>query len=144
MPLPQGARLQARADTAYTTDWTPEEQVALDATLDKYPAGRYAPLERYIRAAAALAKKGVRDVALRVKWLASTSIAAKRRMSDESAGKKRPRVQSIFAVQPKGAPPLGPPASGVPATGVPAAYPLAVQVCNFTRSTAPSPGALCL
>lgn len=62
---PQAVRLQARIDTAYSTDWTPEEQVALDATLDRFPAAKHPPLERYVRAAAALPKKGVRDVALR-------------------------------------------------------------------------------
>lgn len=124
----QPVRLQARADTAYSSDWTPEEQVALDATLDKFPAARHTALERYIRAAAVLSKKTVRDVALRVKWLATTSNASKRRLSDDSAGKKRPRVQSIFAVQPKGAPPpLGIPAPGVPAPGVPAALPFPAQ-----------------
>ena len=66
VPAPQQAtRLQARIDTAYSTDWTPEEQVALDATLDRFPAMRHPPLERYVRAAAALPKKNVRDVALR-------------------------------------------------------------------------------
>jgi hypothetical protein len=98
-------RLQARIDTAYSIDWAPEEQVALDATLDRFPAARHPPLERYVRAAAALPKKGVRDVALRVIWLASN--ASKRRAQDDNAAKKRPRIQSIFAVQPKGAAPLG-------------------------------------
>lgn len=111
------ARLQARADTAYTTDWTPDEQVALDATLDKLPAARHTALERYVRAAAALPKKGVRDVAFRVIWLANN--ATKRRAQDDSTARKRPRVQSIFAVQPKGAPPLG--SSVIPRPGLPPA-----------------------
>lgn len=129
MPTPQpqpAVRLQARADTAYSTDWTPDEQVALDATLDKFPAARHTPLERYVRAAAALPRKGVRDVALRVIWLAST--ATKRRAQDDQAAKKRPRVQSIFAVQPKGAAPLGLPANGVSSAG----YPMSVQVTNLS------------
>lgn len=120
----QAVRLQARADTAYSTDWTPEEQVALDATLDKLPVARHSPLERYVRAAAALPKKGVRDVALRVIWLANN--ATKRRAQDDSTAKKRPRVQSIFAVQPKGAAPLGSAATAFPGTG----YPSAVQVLH--------------
>ena len=122
----QAVRLQARADTAYSTDWTPEEQVALDATLDKLPVARHTPLERYVRAAAALPKKGVRDVALRVIWLANN--ATKRRAQDDSAAKKRPRVQSIFAVQPKGVAQLGASSAGFPGPG----YPSAVQVPPFT------------
>ena len=128
VPLQQPTRLQARIDTAYSTDWTPEEQVALDATLDKYPAARHSALERYLRAAAALPKKTARDVALRVRWLATSAHASKRRLADDGAAKKRPRVQSIFAVQPKGAPPLGIPAPGVPAPGVPIAMPPLQQV----------------
>lgn len=128
----QPTRLQARIDTAYSTDWTPEEQVALDATLDKYPAARHSALERYLRAAAALPKKTARDVALRVKWLATSAHASKRRLADDGAAKKRPRVQSIFAVQPKGAPPLGIPAPGVPAPGVPVA-PLQQVSHSFTQ-----------
>ena len=96
--------------------------MALDATLDKLPVARHSALERYVRAAAALPKKGVRDVALRVIWLANN--ATKRRAQDDSNAKKRPRVQSIFAVQPKGAAPLGGAAAGFPASG----YPSAVQV----------------
>lgn len=116
------ARLQARADTAYSTDWSPEEQVALDATLDKFPVARHSALERYVRAAAVLPKKGVRDVAFRVIWLANN--ATKRRAQDDSTAKKRPRVQSIFAVQPKGVPPLGGSSAGIPGPG----YPSAAQV----------------
>ena len=123
----QAVRLQARADTAYSTDWTPEEQVALDATLDKYPAARHTPLERYVRAAAALPKKGVRDVALRVIWLANN--ATKRRAQDDNTAKKRPRVQSIFAVQPKGVPPMGLPANGVPGPG----YPSTMQASPYSK-----------
>lgn len=119
-------RLQARLDTSYSTDWTAEEQVALDATLDKFPAARHTPLERYLRASAALPKKTVRDVALRVRWLATTSNATKRRISEENAAKKRPRVQSIFAVQPKGAPPLGLP--GPAPLGGPPTQPHAVSL----------------
>ena len=124
----QPIRLRARIDTCYSTDWTADEQVALDATLDKYPAARHSPLERYLRAKVALPKKTVRDVALRVRWLASTSNATKRRISEENAAKKRPRVQSIFAIQPKGAPPLGLPGS-LPSGALPAgaSFPLAVQ-----------------
>jgi len=43
--------------------------------------------------------------ACRVIWLASN--ASKRRAQDDNAAKKRPRIQSIFAVQPKGAAPMG-------------------------------------
>ena len=55
--LVQGNALQARADTAYSTEWDVQEQATLDGTLARYPADRHPPLERYVRAAAGLPKK---------------------------------------------------------------------------------------
>jgi hypothetical protein len=55
--LAQGNVLQARADTAYSTEWDMQEQATLDAALARYPADRHPPLERYVRAAASLPKK---------------------------------------------------------------------------------------
>ena len=55
--LAQGNALQARADTAYATEWDVQEQATLDAALARYPADRHPPLERYVRAAAGLPKK---------------------------------------------------------------------------------------
>lgn len=49
--------LQARGDTAYTTEWDSAEQAALDSALARFPADRHPPLERYVRAAACLPKK---------------------------------------------------------------------------------------
>lgn len=37
--------------------------------MDRYPADRYHGLERYVRIAALLPRKGARDVALRIRWL---------------------------------------------------------------------------
>lgn len=51
--------LQARGDTAYTTEWDSAEQAALDSALARFPADRHPPLERYVRAAACLPKKYV-------------------------------------------------------------------------------------
>ncbi|CAL5219211.1 g1002 [Coccomyxa viridis] len=107
IPIPgssQGNALQARADTAYATEWDVQEQATLDAALARYPADRHPPLERYVRAAAGLPKKNVRDVALRVAWMRATAAARKRKAADEANSKKqvrRERGQSIFAVQPK-------------------------------------------
>lgn len=105
--------LKARADTAYRCEWEPGEQAALDAALSQFPAERFAPLERYVRVAALLPRKCVRDVALRCAWLRERG--ARKRKADEapagaaSAGggggvkkaARRERGQSIFAVQAK-------------------------------------------
>lgn len=97
---PAGA-LKARAAAVHNTEWAPHEQAALDQAAVKYPAERYQPFERYVRIAATLPRKGVRDVALRLRWL---SQARKRKVSDEGPNSKRlrrDRCQSIFASQQK-------------------------------------------
>ncbi|KAK9827668.1 hypothetical protein WJX81_005475 [Elliptochloris bilobata] len=122
----QQVALKARADTAYRCEWEPAEQAALDAALAQWPAPRHSALERYVRAAAALPRKGVRDVALRCAWLRERG-AQRKRKADEAAsaaapggsasgagGKKaarRDRGQSVFAVQAKA------PAAGAGAAG---------------------------
>lgn len=97
--LPTGT-LKAQGAAVYNVDWTPHEQAALDQAAVKFPAERYQPFERYVRIAATLPRKGVRDVALRLRWL---SQARKRKVSEEGPNKRlrRDRCQSIFATQQK-------------------------------------------
>lgn len=93
--------LKARAAAVHNAEWAPHEQAALDQAAVKYPAERYQPFERYVRIAATLPRKGVRDVALRLRWL---SQARKRKVSEEGPNSKRmrrDRCQSIFASQQK-------------------------------------------
>ncbi len=54
---------------------------------------RFDPLQRFVRVAALLAKKTVRDVAVRVTWLASQAAAKKRKAEADAApaGRKNPR-----------------------------------------------------
>lgn len=49
--------LGGRGDTAYSAEWDAQEQAGLDAALGRYPVNTHSPLERYVRAAAALPKK---------------------------------------------------------------------------------------
>ena len=103
---PSGA-LKARGAAVHNAEWAPHEQAALDQAAVKYPAERYQPFERYVRIAATLPRKGVRDVALRLRWL---SQARKRKVSDEGPNSKRlrrDRCQSIFASQQKPANGMG-------------------------------------
>lgn len=92
--------LKARAVNVYNAEWTPHEQAALDQAAVKFPPERYQPFERYVRIAATLPRKGVRDVALRLRWL---SQARKRKVSEDGPNKRvrRDRCQSIFATQQK-------------------------------------------
>lgn len=98
-PAPSGT-LKARGAAVYNAEWTPHEQAALDQAAVKFPAERFQPFERYVRIAAALPRKGVRDVALRLRWL---SQARKRKVSEEGPNKRlrRDRCQSIFATSQK-------------------------------------------
>jgi len=81
--------LKVRADTAYRCEWEPGEQAALEAALLQFPAERFAPLERYVRVAALLPRKCVRDVALRCAWLRERG--ARKRKADEA-----PAIESIY------------------------------------------------
>jgi len=97
--VPTGT-LKARGAAVYNAEWTAHEQAALDQAAVKFPAERYQPFERYVRIAATLPRKGVRDVALRLRWL---SQARKRKVSEDGPNKRlrRDRCQSIFATQQK-------------------------------------------
>lgn len=92
--------LKARAANVYNAEWAPHEQAALDQAAVKFPADRYQAFERYVRIAATLPRKGVRDVALRLRWL---NQARKRKVSEEGPNKRlrRDRCHSIFATQQK-------------------------------------------
>ena len=97
--VPTGT-LKARGAAVYNAEWTAHEQAALDQAAVKFPAERYQPFELYVRIAATLPRKGVRDVALRLRWL---SQARKRKVSEDGPNKRlrRDRCQSIFATQQK-------------------------------------------
>lgn len=56
------------AGTAH--QWNDQEQAALEAGLLRYPSSVYSNVTRYVKIAAALPTKSVRDVAHRVKWMA--------------------------------------------------------------------------
>ena len=53
----------------YDVRWTAEEQAVLEHGLAVFSPERYTSLWRYIKIAANLPAKGVRDVALRVRWM---------------------------------------------------------------------------
>lgn len=97
--VPTGS-LKARGAAVYNAEWTAHEQAALDQAAVKFPAERHQPFERYVRIAATLPRKGVRDVALRLRWLTQ---ARKRKVSEDGPNKRlrRDRCQSIFATQQK-------------------------------------------
>lgn len=68
-------------DTGLAVEWSVEEQCTLERNLDKYK--NEPSIMKYIRIAAALPDKTVRDVALRCNWM-----SRKRRKQDEHSGKK--------------------------------------------------------
>ena len=53
----------------FDVQWTAQEQSVLEEGIKKYTTEQYTSLWRYIKIAAHLPSKGVRDVALRVRWM---------------------------------------------------------------------------
>eukprot|EP00887_Chlorella_sp_A99_P007494 scaffold2.g7494.t1 len=68
LPAPPQALMLPPAAWQVSLDWTEEEQRALEAALARYPPERVPVAERYIKIAAMLPRKSVRDVTLRVRW----------------------------------------------------------------------------
>ena len=60
-------------------DWTEEEQRALESGMQRYPADRFDAVQRYVKVAAMLPRKSVRDVALRVRWTFNQHMLKKRK-----------------------------------------------------------------
>lgn len=67
-PPPQQALILPPASWGVSLDWTDEEQRALEAAMAQFPPERASVAERYIKIAAMLPRKSVRDVALRARW----------------------------------------------------------------------------
>ena len=65
-------------------EWTDEEQKSLESLMFRYTPERMDPVQRYVRIAAALPRKSVRDVALRVRWTVQQQM--KRRAGPMDAG----------------------------------------------------------
>ena len=59
-------RQDARASSSpvFSAEWSPEEQRRLEDALARFPTDSYSSLERYVRAAAELKEKSVRDASL--------------------------------------------------------------------------------
>lgn len=60
-------------------DWTEEEQRALEAGMARYPPDHFDMVQRYVKIAAMLPRKSVRDVALRARWTVNQQQLKKRK-----------------------------------------------------------------
>lgn len=63
-----GAGLLSYSGWGISLEWSEDEQRILENCMARFPADRMDPVQRYVRIAAALPRKCVRDVALRVRW----------------------------------------------------------------------------
>ena len=59
--------------TLLQVEWNEQEQHQVEQACSKFPPSKYSPLERCVRIAAMLPRKGVRDVAMRLQWLTVSS-----------------------------------------------------------------------
>ena len=80
----------------YDVSWSLEEQNTLEDGLRTYAEGAYESLWRYVKIAAKLPAKGVRDVALRVRWM-------KRKRAGEKTGAKRRKASGANGAGASGA-----------------------------------------
>lgn len=80
-------------------DWTEEEQRALEAGLQRYPPEAFDLVQRYVKIAAMLPRKSVRDVALRARWTVNQQLLKKRK-----PGELPPGAAAAGAKKPLGAP----------------------------------------
>jgi len=67
----------------YDVSWSLEEQSVLEKGLETFPESAYGGLWRYVKIAAHLPAKGVRDVALRVRWM------KRKRLGEKGTNKRR-------------------------------------------------------
>ncbi|CAN6463487.1 unnamed protein product [Victoria cruziana] len=73
-------------DTGLAVDWSPEEQSILEKGLTKYTGETN--IMKYVKIAADLREKTVRDVALRCRWLTRKESGKRRKLEDSYSGKK--------------------------------------------------------
>ena len=93
-PVGSGPSGPAKIGTnLYDVRWTAEEQAVLEHGLAVFSPERYTSLWRYIKIAANLPAKGVRDVALRVRWMTKRGGGAgsKKRARGAAAAETPPR-----------------------------------------------------
>ncbi|MQM15782.1 hypothetical protein Taro_048733 [Colocasia esculenta] len=73
-------------DTGLAVDWSLEEQASLERGLVKY--SNEPNIMKYIKIAATLHNKTVRDVALRCRWMTNKENVKRRKLEEYCAGKK--------------------------------------------------------
>lgn len=76
---PPAAGFVAPPNYPVSLDWTEEEQRALEAGMQRYPPDRFDVVQRYVKIAAMLPRKSVRDVALRCRWTLNQQLLKKRK-----------------------------------------------------------------
>jgi hypothetical protein len=93
----QAPSLLPAAGWNVSLDWTDEEQRTLEACIFRFPADRFDSVQRYVRIAAALPRKSVRDVALRLRWTVMQQQLKSRKPGDTAAfaNVKRPGLPML-------------------------------------------------
>lgn len=82
----------SKHDTGYAVEWSVEEQAKLEEGLVKYT--NEPNIMRYVKIAALLRDKAVRDVALRCRWM--TNESGKRRKQEHYSGRKMKDRKETF------------------------------------------------
>ena len=116
----------------YDVSWSLEEQNTLEDGLLTYAEGAYDSLWRYVKIAANLPAKGVRDVALRVRWM-------KRKRAGEKTSAKRRKASGASGAGASGAGAGGAGAGGAAAAGSSSSSSSsAVKEASFAKGASPA------
>eukprot|EP00898_Chlorokybus_atmophyticus_P001415 jgi/Chlat1/2274/Chrsp17S02577 len=113
----------------FLQDWTVDEQRILEEGLQRYPADKMSNVMRYVRIAAMLPEKSVRDVALRARWMSRKDNGKRRKPLEESVVAKKPRDKKVQPAPHIVAKPLPP----VPAL-LPVETPSPLEACDGSET----------
>ena len=117
-----GGGMMSTAGWGISLEWSEEEQRILETHMVRFPAERVDPLQRYVRIAAMLPRKTVRDVALRIRWTNMQAQLKRRTGLDPRGVSGLPPMAGPKPIMPM-VPPMGPGSMPPPYMAPPGATP---------------------
>ncbi|EFJ27226.1 hypothetical protein SELMODRAFT_95597 [Selaginella moellendorffii] len=92
-PTPGDSKHQLLHNPGLAVEWSAEEQSILDESLHTF--GSEAGVWKYIKIAALLSDKSVRDVALRCRWMAKKEVGKRRKAEEQHNASKKSKDKKV-------------------------------------------------